>query len=203
VAVLACGVDRAYPPGNRELLRHLRENAAVVSELPPGCAPTRVRFLSRNRLIAALSQGTVVVEAAVRSGALNTAGWAMRLNRPVMGVPGPVTSAPSEGVHELLRTGGATLVTRAAHVLELISPMGVHVTQVAREEPTARDRLPPTDLRVLEAVPLVQPVGASGIARTAGLSVAAVVECLVRLREQGWVLGSAGRWRRSPEEPLG
>lgn len=203
VAVLACGVDRAYPPGNRDLLRHLRENAAVVSELPPGCAPTRVRFLSRNRLIAALSQGTVVVEAAVRSGALNTAGWAMRLNRPVMGVPGPVTSAPSEGVHELVRSGGATLVTRAAHVLELVSPMGVHLSEVPREEPTARDRLPPTDLRVLEAVPLVQPAGASGIARTAGLSVAVVVESLVRLREQGWVAGSAGRWRRSPEEPLG
>jgi DNA processing protein len=203
VAVLACGVDRAYPPGHRELLRHLKENAAVVSELPPGCSPTRVRFLSRNRLIAALSQGTVVVEAAVRSGALNTAGWAMRLNRPVMGVPGPVTSAPSEGVHELVRSGGATLVTRAAHVLELLSPIGVHLPEVVREEPTARDRLPPTDLRVLEAVPLVQPAGAPGIARTAGLSVATVVECLVRLREQGWVVGSAGRWRRSPDEPLG
>jgi DNA processing protein len=203
LAVLACGVDRAYPTAHRDLLRHLKETAAVVSELPPGCAPTRVRFLSRNRLIAALSQGTVVVEAAVRSGALNTAGWAMRLNRPVMGVPGPVTSAPSEGVHELVRSGGATLVTRAAHVLELVSPMGVHLTEVPREEPTARDRLPPTVLRVLEAVPLVQPAGASGIARTAGLSVAVVVESLVRLREQGWVVGSAGRWRRSPDEPLG
>ncbi|HET6560582.1 MAG TPA: DNA-processing protein DprA [Marmoricola sp.] len=203
VAVLACGVDRAYPTAHRDLLRHLKENGAVVSELPPGCAPTRVRFLSRNRLIAALSQGTVVVEAAVRSGALNTAGWAMRLNRPVMGVPGPVTSAPSEGVHELVRTGAATLVTRAAHVLELVSPMGSHLTQLAREEPSARDRLPPTDLRVLEAVPLVQPAGASGIARTAGLSVSDVVESLVRLRELGWVVGSAGRWRRSPDEPLG
>jgi DNA processing protein len=203
VAVLACGVDRAYPPGHRELLRHLKETGAVVSELPPGCMPTRVRFLSRNRIIAALSQGTVVVEAAVRSGALNTAGWATRLNRPVMGVPGPVTSAPSEGVHELVRTGAATLVTRAGHVLELVSPSGMNLTEVAREEPTARDRLPPTDLRVLEAVPLVQPAGASGIARTAGLSVAVVVECLVRLREQGWVVGSAGRWRRSPDEPLG
>jgi DNA processing protein len=202
VAVLACGVDRAYPPGHRELLRHLKENGAVVSELPPGCAPTRVRFLSRNRLIAALTQGTVVVEAAVRSGALNTAGWAMRLNRPVMAVPGPVTSAPSEGVHELVRSGAATLVTRAAHVLELVSPMGVRVSEPARDEPTARDRLGPTELRVLEAVPLVQPAGAAAIARTSGLSVASVVESLVRLRELGWVVGAAGRWRRSPDEPL-
>ena len=175
----------------------------MVSELPPGCAPTRVRFLARNRLIAALTQGTVVVEAAVRSGALNTAGWALRLNRPVMGVPGPVTSAPSEGVHELVRTGSATLVTRAAHVLELVSPMGEHLADVAREEPTPRDRLPPTELRVLEAVPLVQPAGASAIARTAGVSVGTVVESLVRLRELGWVVGAAGRWRRSPDEPLG
>jgi len=183
-------------------LRHLKENGAVVSELPPGCAPTRVRFLSRNRLIAALTQGTVVVEAAVRSGALNTAGWAMRLNRPVMAVPGPVTSAPSEGVHELVRSGAATLVTRAAHVLELVSPMGVRVSEPARDEPTARDRLGPTELRVLEAVPLVQPAGAAAIARTSGLSVASVVESLVRLRELGWVVGAAGRWRRSPDEPL-
>jgi DNA processing protein len=202
IAVLACGVDRAYPSAHRDLLRHLKETGAVLSELPPGCAPTRVRFLSRNRLIAALSQGTVVVEAAVRSGALNTAGWALRLNRPVMGVPGPVTSAPSEGVHELVRSGAATLVTRAAHVLELVSPAGVQLSEPVRAEPSARDRLTPTELRVLEAVPLVQPAAASALARTAGLSVATVVECLVRLRELGWVVGSAGRWRRSPDEPL-
>ena len=96
--MLACGVDRAYPPAHRELLDHLADaRAAVVSERRPGGAPMRLRFLSRNRIIAALSAGTVVVEAALRSGALNTANWAGRLNRPLMGVPGPVTSAPSAG----------------------------------------------------------------------------------------------------------
>ena len=85
VAVLACGVDRAYPLAHKALLDHLAATGAVVSELAPGCAPTRLRFLSRNRLIAALTGGTVVVEAALRSGALNTANWAGRLNRPAHG----------------------------------------------------------------------------------------------------------------------
>src|SRR4029078_13034542 len=107
VAVLACGVDRAYPAAHQRLLDHLADRGAVVSELAPGCAPTRLRFLARNRVIAALTRGTVVVEAAVRSGALNTANWANRLHRTVMGVPGPVTSAPSQGVHQLIRTGAA------------------------------------------------------------------------------------------------
>ena len=120
VAVLACGVDRAYPAAHKSLLDHLAGTGAVVSELPPGCAPTRLRFLARNRVIAALARGTVVVEAAVRSGALNTANWASRLHRPLMGVPGPVTSAPSQGVHQLIRSGAATLVTSGEEVLELV-----------------------------------------------------------------------------------
>ena len=124
VAVLACGVDRAYPAAHRDLLTYIAETGLVVSEAPPGCAPTKLRFLSRNRIIAAVSLGTVVVEAAVRSGALNTANWATSVNRILMGVPGPVTSAPSEGVHELLRSKDAALVTRGADVLELVSPSG-------------------------------------------------------------------------------
>jgi hypothetical protein len=103
-------VDRAYPAGNKAVLDYIASHGLVVSELPPGCAPTKLRFLSRNRLIAALARGTVVVEAAVRSGALSTANWASRTGRVLMGVPGPVTSAPSEGVHELIRTGEAGAV---------------------------------------------------------------------------------------------
>jgi DNA processing protein len=197
VAVLACGVDRAYPVAHRGLLDYLVEVGAVVSELPPGCAPTRVRFLSRNRLIAAMSGGTVVVEAAVRSGALNTANWASRLNRVLMGVPGPVTSAPSEGVHELVRTGAAALVTRGEHVLELVAPMGRHLVRAPRGEVNARDRLQPSDVRVLEAVPLVQPAPPSSVARTAGLTTATVLTSLARLEEAGWVQSAGGRWRRS------
>ena len=203
IAVLACGVDRAYPTGHRDLLDHIAHVGLVVSELRPGCSPTRVRFLSRNRIIAALTVGTVVVEAAVRSGALNTANWAARLNRAIMGVPGPVTSAPSEGVHELIRDGRAALVTRGEHVLELVSPAGEHLHRSPRGETTARDLLDLTEQRVLEAVPLNRPAAVASIARTAGLAPSAVHATLVRLRDLGWVVGHDERWRRArePDEP--
>jgi DNA processing protein len=197
VAILACGVDRAYPASHRALLDHVAEVGLVVSELPPGCSPTRVRFLGRNRLIAALTAGTVLVEAAVRSGALNTASWAVRLNRLVMGVPGPVTSAPSEGVHELVRTGSASLVTRGEHVLELVAPVGDHLFPVQRGPVRPQDRLSHEELRVLDAVPLVNPSSTTAVARTAGLAVTTVSASLERLRAAGWVDGADGRWRRS------
>jgi DNA processing protein len=197
VAVLACGVDRAYPAAHKALLDYVADVGAVVSELPPGCAPTRVRFLGRNRLIAGMTAGTVVVEAAVRSGALNTASWAGRLNRVVMGVPGPVTSAPSEGVHELVRTGEAALVTRGEHVLELVAPAGQHLAPRLRAPARPRDRLGEVERRVLEAVPLVHPAEAPSIARTAGLATSTVLAALHRLVELGWVSGADGRWRRA------
>lgn len=121
IAVFACGVDRAYPAAHRSLFDYIADTGLLVSEAAPGAAPTRIRFLARNRLIAALSRGTVVVEAAVRSGALNAANWAHALDRPVMGVPGPVTSAASAGVHQLIRAGRATLVTDADEVNEILN----------------------------------------------------------------------------------
>ncbi|MGH8839045.1 MAG: DNA-processing protein DprA, partial [Jiangellaceae bacterium] len=92
VAVLACGVDVVYPRGHAALLHRVAGEGLVVSELPPASTPTRARFLARNRLIAAMTCGTVVVEAAPRSGALNTATWASDQGRAVLAVPGPVTS---------------------------------------------------------------------------------------------------------------
>jgi len=195
VAVLACGVDRAYPRAHQALLDHLGQHGAVVSELAPGRAPMRPRFLARNRVIAAISRGTVVVEAAVRSGALNTASWSLRLNRPLMGVPGPVTSATSEGVHELIRSGAATLVTRADDVLELIGAMGEHLTEPARSPTTRRDRLTPTQRRVLEAVPLTRPAGSDSIARTAGLGLVPVRSALEGLVQRGMVEQLPAGWR--------
>jgi DNA processing protein len=195
VAVLACGADRAYPAGHRSLLDHLAATALVVSEVPPGAAPTRNRFLTRNRLIAALSLGTVVVEAAVRSGALNTATWTARLGRVLMGVPGPVTSAPSEGVHELIRCREGLLVTRAAHVLELVGAVGDDLAPVPRAEQTLRDRLPAVQRRVLEAVPVVRAAGVDSIARTGGLSVTATSRALEALLAAGAVERRADTWR--------
>src|SRR6185312_4288445 len=103
IAVMAGGVDRFYPSGNEDLLRTIAERGLVVAEVPPGTNPTRYRFLQRNRLIAALCQATVVVEARWRSGALNTARHAEMLSRVVGAVPGSVYSANSAGCHRLMR----------------------------------------------------------------------------------------------------
>lgn len=122
IAVMAGGVDRLYPVGNDDLLRGVIGAGAVVSEVPPGFAPHRSRFLSRNRLIAC-AKATVVVEAASRSGALSTARHAADLLRPVGAVPGAVTSASSSGCHALVREGAAVLVTSADEVLELAASL--------------------------------------------------------------------------------
>ena len=121
VGVLACGVDVAYPAANEQLFEQLARDHLLVSELPPGAHPTRVRFLARNRLIAAMSSATVVVEAALRSGARNTAGWALECGRPLMAVPGSVYSRASSAPHLMIRSGQAVLVTNAAEVMELVS----------------------------------------------------------------------------------
>lgn len=118
VAFLAGGVDRFYPAGHDALLTRIVEHGAVVSEVPCGTAPTRWRFLARNRLIAATTRAVVVVEAGWRSGSLNVATHAQELGRGVGAVPGPVTSAASAGCHKLIREG-ATLVTTPDEVVEL------------------------------------------------------------------------------------
>jgi DNA processing protein len=197
VAVLACGVDRAYPSAHRGLLDYIAETGLVVSELPPGCAPTRVRFLSRNRLIAALARGTVVVEAAVRSGALNTANWTTRLNRVLMGVPGPVTSAPSQGVHELIRARGAALVTRGEDVLELLAPSGSFLAEAPRAPMLVTDRLDDRERRVLDAVPVTRPAGEDSIARTAGVGEPDVRVAMERLSGLGLVEQTSVGWLRT------
>jgi DNA processing protein len=124
IAVLACGVDYPYPAGHAGLFADIAAAGLVVSEWPPGRHPARLRFLVRNRVIASLTGGTVVVEAGERSGALNTARHAANLGRVLMAVPGPVTSAQSAGCHLLIREWGGTLVTRAADVIEMLSPVG-------------------------------------------------------------------------------
>jgi DNA processing protein len=195
IAVLACGADRAYPTAHRSLIDYIADVGLVVSEAAPGCAPTRIRFLARNRLIAAMSRGTVVVEAAVRSGALNTASWAGGLGRAVMGVPGPVTSAPSAGVHQLIRARDAVLVTSGEEVLEVVGPMGTYALAEPREPEHPRDRLSSRERQVLDAVPLVQAVNDRKIAATAGIAHSHAKEALLVLHRAGLVEHSLGRWR--------
>jgi DNA processing protein len=199
IAVLACGADRFYPTAHRDLLEHLGKTSAVVAEVPPGCAPTRGRFLSRNRLIAALTRGTVVVEAAARSGALNTASWATRLNRHLMGVPGPVTSGQSQGVHQLIRSGAASLVTYGDEVLEVVGEAGSHLVTPPRGPSRRRDRVPPRDARVLDAVPFSRPAPVDSIATTAGMALLDVQAALRRLGRDGLVELLPAGWRLSPE----
>jgi DNA processing protein len=195
VCVLANGVDVPYPSGNAALIGWVAREHLLVSELPPGATPTRVRFLARNRVIAALSRGTVVVEAALRSGARNTASWAVGCNRVLMAVPGPVHSSMSAAPHLMIRDGLATLVTNAAEVLELVSPSGEHT--VARVEGASRptDGLDPGRLAVFEALPARRWMSAGDVALTLGVSIPSCLGDLAALERAGLVEGDASGWR--------
>lgn len=194
VAVLACGADQVYPTAHRDMLEHLGREHAVVSEAPLGGAALRIRFLARNRLIAALSRGTIVVEAAARSGALNTLHWAQRLGRITMGVPGPVTSAASVGVHNQLRSGGAALVTCGADTMELLGAAGEHLFEMPRGPEQVRDRLSQRERQVLDAVPVASSAPSHSVARVAGMPLLKVRRALSVLEGQGLVIHDDIGW---------
>ncbi|WP_314034074.1 DNA-processing protein DprA [Dietzia sp. CH92] len=196
VAVLAGGVDRLYPRGNDGLLREIAETGAVISAQPPGTGVTRYRFLDRNRIIAALSSATVVVEAAARSGALSTAAWAAALDRPVGAVPGPVTSVASVGCHLLLRDRGAVLVGRTADLVELAGRMG-ETAPPPTGEATPWDGLDDVTRRVLEALPTAGGAAPAEVAASAGIAPATVRAVLGRLSSTGAVVRGPEGWRRS------
>ena len=196
VAVLACGVDVVYPSSHQRLLADIRDRGVVVSELPPGARPTKTRFLGRNRVIAALGRGTVVVEAAHRSGAFNTAGHTVELSRTLMAVPGPVTSPMSAGCHTLVQTMNAALVTDAADVVDLIGDLGVDAAPERRGETRPHDGLDDACLRVLDALPVRQFAGPASVARVAGLDVPTVLRGLAVLAVRGLAEGREGVWRR-------
>lgn len=121
IAVLACGIDVNYPAGHARLFAELCESGALISEVMPSVSAIPARFLTRNRLIAAISKSTLVVEAAFRSGSLRTARDAAELFRPVMAIPGPITSPTSEGCHRLIGERAAEIVTSVADAVEFIS----------------------------------------------------------------------------------
>jgi DNA processing protein len=196
IAVVAGGVERPYPTGHAGLLDRIRETGLVVSEVPPGSAPTKWRFLSRNRLIATLTQGTVVVEAGLRSGSRNTARLAADHLRVVCAVPGPVSSAVSAGCHELIRTG-ATLVTDAAEVAEAVGPIGELAPR--KQGPTQpHDDLLPGHQAVLAALPVRTMVTPDELARQCGFTPHEVLGALGVLDAAGLVLREEGGWRKPP-----
>lgn len=195
VGVLACGVDVAYPPGHAELIRRVGEQGLLVAELPPGDHPTRSRFVLRNRVIAALTRGTVVVEAALRSGSLSTARHARRLGRFVMGVPGPVTSGLSAGVHELLREEGS-VVTDAAEVIELVGRIGELAPQ-RRGPAIPRDVLPGEAALVLDALPGRGTADPAQLALSVGVTAEVALVRLKELHALGFVERRGSRWQLS------
>lgn len=198
VAVLASGLDQPYPAGHRPLFERIAERGVLVSELPPGEHPTRVRFLARNRLIAALSPGTVLVEAAARSGARNTATWANELRRFVMAVPGPVTSATSVTPHRLIREAEAVLVTSAAEIIELVAPVGRPAPRPAGEHrPT--DDLDAQQLRLFETIPGRGSISVADLAVRAGVTIGACLSLLEPLAELNLAAPTGnGQWRLGP-----
>ncbi|AMW13132.1 DNA processing protein DprA [Streptomyces qaidamensis] len=193
VAVLACGVDRPYPRGHTRLISRIAEQGLVIGELPPGDHPTPSRFILRNRVIAALTRGTVVVEAAHRSGSLVTARAAQRLGRHTMGVPGPATSALSAGVHDLLR-GEAVLVTDVADVVELVGDIG-ELAPDRRGPVLPRDLLEPATRQVLAALPGRGAARPHEIARSAQTAQDDAIARLYELRALGYVERHGDGWK--------
>ncbi|MFI8894062.1 DNA-processing protein DprA [Streptomyces paradoxus] len=193
VAVLACGVDRPYPRGHTQLISRIAEQGLVIGELPPGDHPTPSRFILRNRVIAALTRGTVVVEAAHRSGSLVTARAAQRLGRHTMGVPGPATSGLSAGVHDLLR-GEAALVTDVADIVELVGDMG-ELAPDRRGPVLPRDLLEPATRQVLAALPGRGSARPDEIARSAQTAQDDAIARLYELRALGYVERHGDGWK--------
>ena len=222
VAVMAGGLDRFYPAGNEDLLRRVAADGVLLAEVSPGTAPTRWRFLQRNRLIAALCAATVVVEARWRSGALTTAHRAAEMGREVGAVPGSVYSANSAGCHRLLREGAAVAVTDAAEALELLGGRqrpcprpesnaggeGVaaldapHSRDDARSRDAARphDGLDIQDLLLLDALPVRSASTPDKLAVVAGLGIGAVLGGLSRLQARGLARRLGDGWQRTRPE---
>lgn len=197
IAVVAGGADRPYPRAHESLLERISAEGVVCSEMVPGSAPTRWRFLQRNRLIAALSQATLVTEAGVRSGSLNTAGHASQLGRPIAAVPGPITSAASAGCHKLVRDYDAVLVTNAQEVCEL---MGIDSSSALFAGDEDEDRDHAWVRRVCDALPLRGFRDLASIARLAGLGVEqtrgmlAELELLGKVRRNDSATGGEPQW---------
>ena len=193
ICVLASGVDIPYPRAHDALIARIADDGLVISESPLGQEVRRQRFLTRNRLIAALTRATLVVEAAVRSGTTSTANAAMALNRPVLAVPGPVTSVMSGGCHKLVRETDAILASRVEDVLEVIGELG----EFSAPEPERRslDDLSPIQARILDGIPARGSLAIDALVLDSGLTASEVSGALGILAIRGFVEESAGGWQ--------
>ncbi len=200
IAVLACGIDRPYPAQHDRLLADIAESGLVVSEYPPGVTARKHQFLARNRLIAALADGVLVIEAGLRSGARNTVKWARRLGRPALAVPGPVTSAASVGCHRMIRDGEALLVTRAEEVVDEAGPLRLSIPEAAAGG-DPQDRLTGDEALVFAALPKVGSRLPVEVSRQCGLSLPVVRATLAGLELAGLVVSDESGWHRTARRP--
>lgn len=210
VAVAASGPGEIYPRANADLFGRIAQSGLVVTEYPPLLRPARHRFLTRNRLVAALTRGTVLLAAGYRSGAVNTANWADAMLRPVMVLPGPVDSPDYVGCHKRLRDGAGILVTRAVDVREVIEPLGSVDTdgQLRMEfSATPVQRLTQDQLAVFDACGIAgglrdgdsrdgQPSAGTPdrIAAETGLGLRSVVRIIAELEKAGLARRDGARW---------
>ncbi|MFI5907253.1 DNA-processing protein DprA [Dactylosporangium sp. NPDC051541] len=204
VAVMACGIDKQYPAANAAVIEQIGAEGLLVTEWPPGTEPHKTRFLTRNRVIAAATKGTVVVEAGSRSGARSTLAYARLLGRSAMAVPGPINSAMSVGCHMELRQENTVLVTRVDEIIEAIGSVGelaLPIKGAGRPE----DVLDPLQARVLDAVRPRRATTAEQIAAVAGVSGRDARRSLPLLVELGFVTATPDGYRLSslPQATIG
>lgn len=195
-AILACGLDRSYPIAHTSLFDRIADDGLLISEWPPGSESHRHRFLIRNRVIAALTRGTVMVEASARSGARQTLGRARLLGRRPMVVPGPITSAMSVGCHETLRLEGVRLVTGVAHILEEIGAIG-QFADPAQGPDHPHDALDDLERMLVDAVPARGAASAAKLAQVAGVPLRAAAGRLPSLVTRGLLAETEGGYRLS------
>ncbi len=211
VAVVGTGPDRVYPARHRELARRIRDQGCIVSEFAPGTSARPDHFPRRNRIIAALALGTLVVEAAQRSGALITARNASEAGREVFAIPGSIHNPLARGCHRLIRDG-ATLVETAADVIDALGPSAQRLAgslrgrlQQAGAVPAGAERTEfdasasadPTRARLLAALGH-DPVGLDLLAERTGLTVGELSSMLLLLELEGVVSAQHGRYARRP-----
>ena len=202
VVVAACGPGEHYPRSNKALFeRVVATGGALVTEYPPAVTPDRHRFLTRNRLVAALTLGTVLVEAPFRSGALNTLKWVNAFNRTAMAVPGPVTDAQSLGANLAIQNNEAEMVLNAGQIHEQLSAVGEYSAEEQMEmqyPPSVTQQLSRNELRIYDALPPAGRAGreAEAVAADSGLTIALTVHILMDLSKRGLVERDKRLWSR-------